>query len=76
MNVFQQEVTQWRNSLKISNSENVLISFAWAHDEEIKQTEMFPEFLCCDVTFGVNTERRDLFLIVVIDGHKKSIYII
>ena len=32
---------------------------------------MFPEFLACDVTFGVTKERRNLFLIAGVDGNKK-----
>ena len=31
-------------------------------------TKMFPEFLDCDVTFGVNKEQRNLFLLVGVDG--------
>ena len=32
---------------------------------------MFPEFLSCDVTFGVTKERRNLFLIAVVDANNK-----
>ena len=56
----------------MSNSNDVLVAFAWAHDDEIRNTEMFPELLGMDVTFGVNLERRELLLAGGIDGNKKA----
>ena len=32
---------------------------------------MYPEFLACDVTFGVSKEQRNLLLCVGIDGNNK-----
>jgi hypothetical protein len=43
-------------------SNNMLVAFAWAHDDEIRNVEMYPEMLGVDITFGVHRERRDLFL--------------
>ena len=43
----------------------------WCHDEELQLANMFPEFLACDVTFGVTKEQRNLFLIAGIDGNNK-----
>ena len=41
------------------------------HDNELKNTQMYPQFLSVDVTFGVNKEKRDLLLIAGIDGRNK-----
>ena len=64
-------ITNWRDSLKLSSSNDVLVAFAWSHDEELKKAEMYPEFLSVDVTFGVNRERRELLLVAGIDGRNK-----
>ena len=32
---------------------------------------MLPDFLACGVTFGVNKEQRNMFLIVGVDGNNK-----
>ena len=65
-------ITNWRDSIKLSKSNDVLVAFAWAHDDEIRNTEMFPEMIGMDVTFGVCKERRDLLLAGGIDGNKKA----
>ena len=49
----------------------MLVAFAWCHDEELRFRQVFPEFLGCDVTFGVKRERRILFLIAGIDANNK-----
>lgn len=33
---------------------------------------MFPEFLCMDLTFGTNKERRPLFMLAGVDGYNRS----
>ena len=68
---FHKSVRNWRDALKLKSTNNVLVAFAWAHDDEIRNTEMFPEFLAADVTFGVNRERRDLLLVAGIDGRHR-----
>ena len=67
-----ESITNWRDSIKLSKSNDVLVAFAWAHDDEIRNTEMFPEMIGMDVTFGVCKERRDLLLAGGIDGNKKA----
>jgi hypothetical protein len=59
----------WHNSLKLSSTNNVLVAFAWAHDDELRNVEMFPEILAIDVTFGVNKERRDLLIATTSQMH-------
>ena len=39
----------------------MLVAFAWAQNKEIKTSEKHPHFLACDITFGVNRQRRDFF---------------
>ena len=58
-------------NFKLTENNNVLVSFAWCHDEELRSIQMFPEFLGADVTFGVNRQRRELFLVAGIDGRNK-----
>ena len=64
-------IKNWRDSLRLKDSNDILVCFAWAHDEEIRTAEMYPEYIAADVTFGVNKERRELFLAVGIDGRNK-----
>lgn len=62
----------WRDSLTLSKKQgDILVAFAWCHDEELRNAEMYPEFLASDITFGVNTERRDLLLVCGIDGRNR-----
>lgn len=64
-------IHNWRESLKLQDSNDILVAFAWCHDEEIRKAEMFPEFLAMDVTFGVNKQRREEFVVAGIDGNMK-----
>ena len=64
-------IDNWRNELCLEESNDILVAFAWAHDEEIKSAEMFPELFGIDVTFGVNRERRELLIAAGIGGTKK-----
>ena len=65
-------ITNWRDTIKLSKSNDVLVAFTWAHDDGIRNTEFFPEMIGMDVTFGVCKERRDLLLAGGIDGNKKA----
>ena len=67
----ERSIQDWRDELSLSDSNHILVAFAWAHDEELKSTEMYPEYLAADVTFGVNRERRELFLVAGIDGRHR-----
>ena len=67
----EQSIKDWRDELSLKDSNHILVAFAWAHDEELKSTEMYPEYLAADVTFGVNRERRELFLVAGIDGRHR-----
>ena len=71
ISVYQDEVETWRRLLQISGGTQILVAFAWCHDEQIRLTRMFPEFLACDVTFGVTKEQRNLLMMVGIDGNNK-----
>ena len=59
ISVYKEVVESWRIELKVAQSEKLLVAFAWCHDEELRYCKMFPEFLSCDVTFGVTKERRN-----------------
>ena len=65
------EVESWRKDLKFDDTDEILVSVAWCHDEERRKVEMFPEYLSFDTTFGLNRLRRSLFLAVGTDGHNK-----
>jgi hypothetical protein len=67
--VHHHEVDAWRKQLRVSNKKELLVAFAWCHDDELRAVKMFPEFLAVDMTFGVNKEQRNLLLIAGIDGH-------
>ena len=57
----------WRKQLLLEDDE-ILVSCAWIHDDERRLVHMYPEFLCFDTTFGLNRQRRSLFLAVGTDG--------
>ena len=69
--VYQDDIESWRKLLKVGDSQQILVAFAWCHDEELRRAKMFPEFLACDTTFGVTKEQRNLFLFAGIDGNNK-----
>lgn len=60
-NIASNSIKNWRESLSLNESNNVLVAFAWAQNKEIKTSEKHPHFLACDITFGVNRQRRDFF---------------
>jgi hypothetical protein len=62
----------WRNKLKIGDSDDILVSFAWTHDHEKRMMLMFPEVWAVDMTFGLNLERRQLVTICGVDGNCNS----
>ena len=47
----------WWSQAKTTN--DISVAFAWAHDDELRYTEMYPEFLAVDVTFGVNCQKNN-----------------
>jgi hypothetical protein len=66
------EIESWRNDLCLGGNNEILVSFAWSHIEESRKLCMFPEFVACDLTFGVNRQRRPLFVMSGVDGHKRT----
>ena len=67
----EKDINNWRKELEIGQHEDVLISFAWCHDDEKRKFLMFPKFISIDMTFGVNRERRNLVTCVGVDGNHK-----
>ena len=61
-----------RKQLKISESQKMLLAFAWSTVEEQRMANMFPEFIAFDVTSQTNKEKRDLFLAAGLDGNNKT----
>ena len=59
----------WRHRLKVGNKDQILVSIAWALEQEIEEFKNFPEYVACDVTFGVNKNQRNLALLAVVDGN-------
>ena len=66
------EIESWRGSLGLNGSKDILVSFAWAHDSEIRLFRMFPEFIAVDGTFGMNLQKRSLLTANGYDADKKS----
>jgi hypothetical protein len=67
-----EEVTAWRNELKLGENNEILVAFAWSHNEESRKLCMFPEFTAVDLTFGVNRQKRPLLVVSGADGENKS----
>jgi hypothetical protein len=60
--VAENEMSMWRKANDLGEEHKVVVSFAWAHNEEARLFSMFPEFSCVDLTFGTNRERRPLLI--------------
>ena len=61
----------WRMSLKVGTDYQILVSIAWAMDEEVEELLKFSEYCACDVTFGLNRQQRNMALVVVVDNNNK-----
>ena len=57
-----------RKSMQLSNSQQVLLAFAWVSGEELSMVKRFPEMFMFDVTERTNIEKRGMFLATGIDG--------
>ena len=71
ISVYKNEVESWRKTLEVGTKNQILVAFAWCHDDELQNARKFPEFWACDSTFGVTKEQRNLFLMAGIDGNNK-----
>lgn len=68
-----EEVASWRRELKLGDNNEILVAFAWSHNEEARKLSMFPEFFTAvDLTFGVNRQKRPLLVLSGVDGENKS----
>lgn len=61
----------WRRDLSIDGTEQILVSIAWCLDEEKEEFNNYPEYIACDVTFGLNRNQRNVALLAVVDGEMK-----
>jgi hypothetical protein len=68
--VTEMAMSAWRNDLRI-NSNEILVAFAFIHDEDLRLTRMFPEYIAADLTFGTNSQQRSLFISAGVDGNGK-----
>ena len=71
-NIIPISPVELRKQLKISESQKMLLAFAWSTVEEQRMANMFPEFIAFDVTSQTNKEKRDLFLAAGLDGNNKT----
>ena len=68
-----EDVKAQRNSLRLKDSNDMLVAFAWCHDDEMRKANKFPEYIACDTTFGVNKQQRALLVFALTDGyHNKA----
>ena len=65
-------IQSWRQSLCLNESNKILVAFAWCHKDESRKVKINPQFLACDLTFKVNKENRNEFILAGIDGNNKS----
>ena len=72
ISVYHDEITEWRRLLQLHDETQLLVSFAWCHDDQLRLVRMYPEFIACDTTFGVTKEQRNLFLFAGIDGNNNT----
>ena len=57
----------WREELTLSDTDEILVSFAWCHNDEYRNIEMNPYFIAGDMTFGVNRLKRNVYILNGID---------
>ena len=62
------DIETWRRKLLVGDSQQILVAFAWCHDDELRNITMNPYFLAADMTFSVNKEQRNLYVIGGIDS--------
>jgi hypothetical protein len=60
-----------RSSMKIEDSEDVLLAVSWVSKSEIDLLTRFPSVIVVDVTEKTNREKRGLFVATGIDGNNK-----
>ena len=65
------DVQKVRQSLKLDGLNEILVAIYWSHDEEVRKAKLFPEYIAADTTFGVNQQRRNLFVCCIPDGRNK-----
>ena len=53
-------------------SGRLLLIFFYASEEELRLIRMFPEFVCCDTTFGTNRDKKELFTVAGLDGNNHA----
>ena len=62
------DIEEWRLQLRVGDSQQILVAFAWCHDDELRNIRMNPYFLAGDMTFSVNREQRNLYVLGGIDS--------
>ena len=62
------DITNWRKKLLVGDEQQILVAFPWCYDDELRNITMHPYFLAADMTFSVNKEQRNLYVIGGIDS--------
>ena len=66
-------VQLYNSSIGASGStRKLLLIFMFATTEELRLIRMFPEFCCCDTTFGTNREKKELFTLASLDANNQG----
>lgn len=65
---YSMNIQEIRSSMKINDSQDVLLAFAWVTGEELELVRKFPELFMIDVTEKTNKEKRGLVIGTGIDG--------
>ncbi len=50
----------------------LLLVLLFATSEELRLFRMFPDFCCCDTTFGTNNEKQELFTLASLDANNRA----
>ena len=69
--ISEKEMFNWREQLTLSDTTEILVSFAWCHNDEYRNVLMNPSFLSGDMTFGVNRLKRNVYVLNGIDSNNK-----
>ncbi|KAG7369893.1 MULE transposase domain containing protein [Nitzschia inconspicua] len=67
-----QRFRQLHHQNKLSSSQKMLLIFLFATVEEMRLLQMHPESISCDVTFGTENTKKQLFTLATRDGNNKA----
>jgi hypothetical protein len=61
-----------KSSMKLDDSDAMLVFLDWGSDENLRYITIFPEVLSIDTTYGMNREKRPLLVFAGTNNNRKN----